>query len=394
MQKITLEYQDKFIKFDTPGGFNQGNYRVSIFYIDVKELGKIDIKTDANVRSVSDTQSTDDMLDTLIDPSKAKRFWSYNGGLIILAKRVINKPSNNKVEIEIPQEYGLVNGGHTQYAIKKALKKTAPTDAWVRVEVIEGEFSNDDIADIAEARNTSKNVKDMSIAWKQGKFKKLRKKLDPNLDQIIDWTTNLVEAQNIGLTAACTGEQLIAKLMLFDIDNYPQNKPPVSYSTSVHRPFSEWLHNIYDYEYLNPICNEVCLLHDKILSTFHDKPKTSGLLNCKFQGKDVFPKKYLKNTPFYDFKTSRKMPDGVLLPLLSSFRVLIEHNKTNKRVRWMHNPIDTWNAAKKDLMQTVVDTVKPAKSVLEVRKSINYWKLGAGFVHSNATGPASSWEKY
>lgn len=394
--KIFIPTATKPHRFSLPhDGFSGSSYESWHFYVDVLSLEGAPVPIYANVRKPAlGTPATEDMQATLNEKKLAPRFWAYNGGLVVLAERA--HPCTRKgrlgMELEIPKRYGLVNGGHTQLAIDAALKAGAPTNAWVRVEAIAGAFTDEEIAAIAEARNTSKNVRDTSVAWKQGKFNALKKSMRPEFEVKIDWTENLRASE--GLEAECRGDQLIQLLMLFDQD-YDVNRPPMDYVRSLGKPFDAWKTDPSRFAYLDVVCDEILELHDTILSSFDTKPKTPGLLACTWGGKVVFSGKRLRPTPFLELKPGRRMDDGILFPILSAFRVLLEHDKATSKVRWSAPPLQVWALAKRDMMDLVKDSVKGHKGALQVRYDLVLWKSLGRLVEKHKAGlHATSWKGY
>jgi len=397
MTKLTMKvYKNKIFSIQLPSdGFDDSKHNCHIFFIDVKELKSKSIKLDANIRKPEDTIATEKMEKTLSSPAKQARFWAYNGGLIIVTKKLKHKKKPESVEIDLPKEYGLMNGGHTQYAIRKALKDVAPTNALVRVEVIEGDFTDEELADIAEARNTSKSFKEMSLAWKKKKFVRLQSRLLTEYSSKIAWTTGELSKADKAMDA----DKLVFLLMMFNIIDYPLGKPPSTLTTSTASTFEKWLLNQEQLKFLDEIADDIIKLHDLVLSTFHENPKTPGLLNQKLGEKKVFKDKNLKDTPFDGHTVGYSMPEGILLPILSSFRAILEIDPSKKRVRWDADPTETWNAAKGELMLDLNQQLKDVKSVLEIRNGANFWKLLEGVVAKNKkmdpkTGKAGKWKYY
>lgn len=230
----------------------------------------------------------------------------------------------------------------------------------------------------------------MSLAWKKKKFVRLRKRMHPDYEKLISWTENLVA------NPAKTGEEMVFILMMMNSLDYPGlgAKTPSKVASSSSGPFNTWQNNLAKYQFLDEICDEIITLHDTILSSFDKNPSTPGLLNSKFSGKDIFKNKNLKDTPFLKLKTSRSMDGGILLPLLSSFRTIIEVDPTKKQVRWSADPLATWNAAKLDLMKALLGQIKTSKKVLDIRNEGNFWHLCALIVSGHATGNSTNWRSY
>lgn len=380
-------HDDKILQQKVPAdGFKGPAYMVSNFYVDINQFSSISIPIESNVRKpVDNTAATQAIKDTIGNKSSQTRFWALNGGLVIVAKHAT--VNAGKISIEIPPKYGLINGGHTQLAIKNALKEHGAANVLVRVEVISGTFDDGEIAAIAEARNTSKNVKSMSVAWKQGKFKELRGTLAASVDRRIDWTENLVESYDEGTKAVCSGSQFISLIMLFNVLEYNSNKAPITYVTGPGGAFTKWCADPKKYAFLNHIAMDIINLHEEILSTFHVDHGVDGLLNTRWGGKPVFSKpKSCPPTPFEEKERKRKMDEGILKPILSSFRGLLEIDETNRTVQWTANPIETWRENKKILMTQVKSAIMQSSNVYEFRKNRLIWDVCSMTVVNNKIG--------
>ena len=395
MPDLELElYDNKILEMPLPSsGFSGGVYLVSTFYTDINQFNRQLIPIEANVRKPQDnTVATAAMKQTIADQDLQTRFWAYNGGLVIIARNCTKR--GNKVILNLPPGYGLLNGGHTQLAIKNALRHSAATDTLVRVEVMSGEFTPDEIAAVAEARNTSKNVKSMSVAWKQGLFNELKGSLSQEVADLIDWTENMVAERNDGSIAACDASELIATMMLFDIGSFPADQPPVKYVTGPASAFTEWREHTDKYKFLNVVASKVIELSEEILSNFYVDPATRGLLNLRFNQKPVFSDQRVSPTPFLGYERERKMDTGILKPILGSFRTLLELDEANRTIKWKADPIETWRHAKGDIMARVKDGITNHQSVYEFRRNQLIWTTIALTIDANKHGAVGPTVRY
>ena len=374
-------------------GFHGRVYLVSTFYTDINQFNRQLIPIEANVRKPQDnTVATAAIKSTISDDDEQKRFWAYNGGLVIIARNCVKE--GNKVRIQMPVGYGLLNGGHTQLAISKALEDFAAINTVIRVEVLSGEFSADEIAAIAEARNTSKNVKSMSVAWKRGKFNSLSGSLSEGVRNLIDWTENLVAERGDGSVAACDASELVSILMLFDVTQFAPDRPPIRYVTGPASAFNDWQRNTDKYSFLYIIAAKVIELHDEILSNFYENPATRGLLTTRFNQKPVFSDIRVPTTPFLAMPRARKMDSGVLKPILGSFRTLIELDEVNRTIQWVADPLETWRNTKGDIMARVKDGITGHQSVYEFRRNALIWTTIALTIDANKHGAAGPIVRY
>ncbi|MSQ40850.1 MAG: hypothetical protein EXR55_04190, partial [Dehalococcoidia bacterium] len=112
-------------------------------------------------------------------------FFFLNRGLLLSVGSVSFNTETHEVAIELqdPDRHGLGDGGHTYLVVRSFCDGKvrdaldAQAQPYVRVEILEG-FSAEDVRDIVEARNTSNQVRDQSLAELAHEFDKLKGALE------------------------------------------------------------------------------------------------------------------------------------------------------------------------------------------------------------------------
>ena len=163
----------------------------NIYTLFIRGSEYVELPLDANVREPSEKSIPyKDMINTL--ERNPYNFLLQNGGINVISSGMEINTSDKTVKMYFQSGTGIVNGGHTQLAIlnskimKNTTKQPKPSiDAILRLEVIEKEFSPEELAIIAASRNTSSNVKPYSIAEKRGFFTKLKIYMLPNFEKHI-----------------------------------------------------------------------------------------------------------------------------------------------------------------------------------------------------------------
>lgn len=102
-----------------------------------------------------------------------------NRGLVLAADRVDFKERQNAKRIDLvmvdPKIHGLLDGGHTYRVVTESAQALTGDEPprYVRVEIITG-FDRATISDAVEARNTSNQVRDESLANLRQEFEPLK----------------------------------------------------------------------------------------------------------------------------------------------------------------------------------------------------------------------------
>ena len=331
----------------------------------------VGLPLDANVREPSERSIPyKDMMNTL--ERHPNNFLLQNGGINVISSGIEIKESDKIVKMYFQRGTGIVNGGHTQLAILDSQKIKKPTDAILRLEVIEKEFPPEELAIIAASRNTASNVKPYSTAEKRGYFIKLKLHMFPNFEKHIIWWENRKVLDNKGLSAV----DLIARLNLFNIELYQSTwhsgtEQPNKSATSKNSTFEYWLIHQHEFLHTYPLVNDIINLEEHILSTFHEvAPRGFTNLNVV---KNTDKK---KTTIFLGKNIVWDLPKQFILPLLSSFRSVVKYDKKKRKIGWYVNPEYAFNRGGYILLQELMRTYKTHHNEInQMSKDPNLWRI-------------------
>lgn len=331
----------------------------------------VELPLDANVREPSEKSIPyKDMINTL--ERNPYNFLLQNGGINVISSGVETNKSDKIVKMYFQPGTGIVNGGHTQLAILDSKKIKNIIDAILRLEVIEKEFTPEELAIIAASRNTASNVKPYSTAEKRGYFTKLKIYMLPNFEKHIIWWENRKVPYNKGLSAV----DLIARLNLFNIELYQSvwhsgTEQPNKSATSKNSTFEYWLVHQREFLHTYPLVNDIINLEEHILSTFHEVAPR-GFTNLSVI-KNTDEK---KKTIFLGKNVVWDLPKQFLLPLLSSFRSIIKYDKKKRKIGWYIKPEYAFNRCGYVLLQELMRTYKTHHNEInQMSKDPNLWRI-------------------
>jgi AIPR protein len=311
---------------------------------------------------------------------KPEVFHLLNRGVTIIAKDVQYDNQSKRVRLKFhgkddePKHYGILDGGNTNERVKvwrgelaeDAAESTLPNtyiNVQVLVPLIDYEEMEDTLNDVKEARNTSVQVTDKSLADARNHYDLLKSVLakEPYADKI-SW--------HEGDGGTIDVLDLVGLVVMF--------YPPVAASAQGGEPnglygrrnralevflehsdineedFGRWVQ-------LTPI---LVRLFDEIQQTLpeHFDGHFGRIAEVRIHDEDKFAenggKKYRK-TPFRSKFLNSEMrysvPVGFVYPLFSGFRALISTNTKGKKATFRVDPIEFWERN----ADTLVNQFKP-----------------------------------
>ncbi len=268
-----------------------------------------------------------------------------------------------------PPDHGLADGGTTDLVIqrfqteiaqnngfgsfKDMLKSNEPdldfgtlAEAEIHLEVVVGISGN--IDGICEARNTSQQVKQFSMADFKGEY---------------DWLKEILEKQRYGKNIAYNeGEknpvsilEVLRILNLFHPRYTNEAQPIESYARK--GKMVEFLREeVIGFKRLKFIIPDILRLHDYVWSTYHKKSKVRSISQYKSKDKDeraFSPYTTPKPGSFSEFKITNKLDRGLLYPLLASLRSLTD--LSSDEIGWKINPHEFWDEHSPMLFNELVE---------------------------------------
>lgn len=280
-----------------------------------------------------------------------------NRGIVIVAKKFKFNTNDSTITLDLgndPQNYGILDGGHTYTAIKEGRQELSDgIDKFVKLEIIVG----DDLAvsRIADARNTSASVSDVALY-----------ELDDKFDFIKDVIKNEYYANDIAVKDNAKERLQIIELLklLFSYNIFKfknaNEAPTQAYSgkAAVFKDIKKDLDNDTGYyRRLSYLLPDLVSLYDKIESDFNNKYREynpSGRFGALRGIEPVKPGRPSFKTLFLENTIDYKVSAGYILPVFGAFRVLIEDSGSS--LSWRIDPFTMWDEVGADLLKNTFDS--------------------------------------
>lgn len=345
-----------------------------IYNVYLKGSNYLELPLDANVRLPSEkSYPYKEMMKTL--EREPKNFFLQNSGISVISSKVQFNQSKKIISLRFPPDTGIVNGGHTQLAILETKKKRDIQEVRIKLEILEHDFKQQELAVIAASKNTASNVKPYSTAEKKGYFVAIKKCMIDHFEKHIIWYENREVPSGNGLSAI----DLVAILNLFNVRKYQSqfnNSPteqPNKSATSKNRVFEDWENEQSSYFHTYPLVNDIINLYEHIQTTFHKQiPKgftTPGVVkNVKDQNKKTI---FTGGVPEFE------LPKQFLLPILASMRANVKYDETNQKVGWYEKPEEAFDKSKAILIHDLLKTYKSTyhNEINRASKDSNLWRI-------------------
>jgi hypothetical protein len=292
------------------------------------------------------------------------RFHLLNRGITLSVRKAEFDNQLEQLKLHIPEEehYGIIDGGHTDYAIVNTVSKfrnegriAALDNQYVHIEVL-SKIEND-LADIAEARNYSAQLKSWTLASYRDDFKWFLDALGEDYCKFVKVSEN--DPQPIGVL------DLIQIMCAINPNLYG----PTSISVNeTYKNAGKCLQNFvepddkYDFKKLKHICRDVVRLYDYIRLKWKDAYNAEDEFGKRGRiGARTEMQKRRRNrsavATYYFLEGSPVQGDipvekGFAIPMISSFRALLENQKG--KLRWYTNPFEYFDEYGSHLVRLVM----------------------------------------
>jgi hypothetical protein len=305
------------------------------------------------------------------------RFHLLNRGITISVKKYTFDNQQNLLSLDVPtdEKYGIIDGGHTYFAIARNVEvererlladredgsesedSVAFANQYVHLEILER--IEEHLADIAEARNFSVQLKSWTLANYRDKFDWLLNSLSPEYIKHIKVREN--DEQPVGILDVIQIMSAVNPILFGD------EKPAIESYKNVGKCL-EWFvdeEDKYGFRKFEPIAKDILRLYDYVRFNFKEKYNAAnesgkpGRFGARKEAKER--KRGSRRISTYYFLEPDKGPvqgdvpieKGFALPLISGFRVLVREKKG--KFEWLTDPFtffDTWGTT---LVRTIMN---------------------------------------
>ena len=319
-------------------------------------------------------------------------FHLKNRGIVLSAKSctynnktkevTINFTDNNKtkeVTINFTDDmlHGNIDGGHTYKIVCD--HRNAGLDQYVQFEVMTG--VEDIIEKLAEARNTSVQVDEKSMAELQQKFDPIKEGLEG-----MPFFTRIAFKQNQQAFDDVTNKRLkmidarevVSIINMFNIDKFDAMNHPIKAYSSKAKMLELYLNNPDSYRRYVNIMPDIFDLYDAVETEFatafnetggrYGRKKYSGYKD----GNIIGTSKFGLHDIYY------KIPDGLIYPAVAAFRSLVVLNPETDKYEWKNgvNPISVWDRCKSSITSQIMNFASAiGDNPNAVGKDSNIWNL-------------------
>lgn len=306
-------------------------------------------------------------------------FHLKNRGIVLSAKSCTYNNKTKEVTINFTDDmlHGNIDGGHTYKIVCD--HRNSGLDQYVQFEVMTG--VEDIIEKLAEARNTSVQVDEKSMAELQQKFDPIKEGLEG-----MPFFTRIAFKQNQQAFDDVTNKRLkmidarevVSIINMFNIDKFDAMNHPIKAYSSKAKMLELYLNNPDSYRRYVNIMPDIFDLYDAVETEFatafnetggrYDRKKYSGYKD----GNIIGTSKFGLHDIYY------KIPDGLIYPAVAAFRSLVVLNQETDKYEWKNgvNPISVWDRCKSSITSQIMNFASAiGDNPNAVGKDSNIWNL-------------------
>src|SRR5262245_6723785 len=365
-----------FRRIETPYERRHG-YRNHVAVIDAKDIPDLTEWRQINVRDPKTRGRVPNAIRTTFTENPDE-FLFMNRGMVIAAERVDFKETANGKRLDLvmvdPKIHGLLDGGHTYRIVKEAAATLPEGDVprFVRVEILTG-FDRDTISDVVEARNTSNQVRDESLANLREEFEPIKDVLsDHKYFNLIAWSE--YEELQTGKPKPIDVRDLISYLITFDTQAFSSTSQPlIAYKDkrACLRHFQEHKKHLGK---LYPLLPDMLRLWDEIHSGWRGWYGEGRKEEAGIQGRFLKLTAVLQSPEPLYFKgvdVDYRMPEAYKYPMLSALRAAIKVQ--GRGAKWSTDPFELLQMTGSALTNIVGNTVRATNNPNKVGKDVGTW---------------------
>lgn len=375
LEKTMVVKDSSFRKLDDP--FENGKSRKYVFYVKVDDVAE-GIPMTTNPR---DQKLTSNVAKAITDSltSNDGYFHLKNRGIVVSAQKVNYNNKTGKVTIyfENTQYHGNIDGGHTYKIVCD--HKGENLDQYVQFEIMTG--VEDIIENLAEARNTSVQVDEKSMAELAQKFDPIKEALEG-----MPFYRRIAFRQNQSSVDEETGRnekmidarEVVAIINMFNVDKFTGSNHPIQAYSSKAKMLSIYLSDVESYRKYVNIIPDIFDLYDGIEQEFAKAYNETGGKYGRKKYSGFKDGNVIAKSKFGLHELQYKIPDGIMYPVVAAFRSLVKFNESTGKYEWNSgvNPLKIWDKCKTELASKVMSFASSiGDNPNAVGKDQNVWDL-------------------
>ena len=374
IRKTMYVKENSFRKLDDP--FNDITKKY-VFYVKICDVAE-GIPMSTNPRDQKLTSGVAQAIKESLE-SNDGYFHLKNRGIVLSAKSCTYNNKTKEVTINFTDDmlHGNIDGGHTYKIVCD--HRNAGLEQYVQFEVMTG--VEDIIEKLAEARNTSVQVDEKSMAELQQKFDPIKEGLEG-----MTFFTRIAFKQNQQAFDDDTNKKLkmidarevVAIINMFNIDKFDAMNHPIKAYSSKAKMLDLYLEDPEYYRRYVNIMPDIFDLYDAIETEFatafnetggrYGRKKYSGYKDGNIIGTSKFGLQEI----------CYKIPDGLIYPAVAAFRSLVIFNSETNKYEWKNgvNPISVWDKCKASMTSQIMNFASAiGDNPNAVGKDSNIWNL-------------------
>lgn len=306
-------------------------------------------------------------------------FHLKNRGIVLSAKSCTYNNKTKEVTINFTDDmlHGNIDGGHTYKIVCD--HRNAGLDQYVQFEVMTG--VEDIIEKLAEARNTSVQVDEKSMAELQQKFDPIKEGLEG-----MPFFTRIAFKQNQQAFDDVTNKRLkmidarevVSIINMFNIDKFDAMNHPIKAYSSKAKMLELYLNNPDSYRRYVNIMPDIFDLYDAVETEFATAFNETGGRYGRKKYSGYKDGNIIGTSKFGLLDIYYKIPDGLIYPAVAAFRSLVVLNQETDKYEWKNgvNPISVWDRCKSSITSQIMNFASAiGDNPNAVGKDSNIWNL-------------------
>lgn len=374
VRKTMYVKENSFRKLDDP--FNDVSKKY-VFYVKASDVPE-NIPMATNPRDQKLTSGVAQAIKESLE-SNDGYFHLKNRGIVLSAKSCTYNNKTKEVTINFTDEalHGNIDGGHTYKIVCE--HRNAGLDQYVQFEVMTG--VEDIIEGLAEARNTSVQVDEKSMAELQKKFDPIKEGLEG-----MTFFTRIAFKQNQQAfddesnkrLKMIDAREVVAIINMFNTEKFDATNHPIKAYSSKAKMLEMYLDNPESYRKYVNIMPDIFDLYDTIELEFATAFNESGGRYGRKKYSGYKDGTVIGVTKFGLHEICYKIPDGLIYPAVAAFRSLVIYNARTEKYEWKNgvNPIQIWDKCKGNMTSQIMNFATAiGDNPNAVGKDSNIWNL-------------------